>query len=368
MSALTIIHYLPISYYPPTMNLVDMIENTVDIQIVSTRPDKGKLIYAPKRVKLYTPVVCKDVDSSIVRLLKYFWFSLFSLIKLLYKKPNTVMYYESISAFPVYIYKRYINKNANVYIHYHEYSTEDEYNAPGRKLFAMNHRIERKWLYTHSHWISHTNNKRIELFLEDCPMVDRKCVHVLPNYPPKSWRCKSKRHDGDVCKCVYVGSLSMNDTFVMEFCEWVERQKGRVTFDMFSFNFHKGTMDAVNALNCPYIHFHKEGIAYKEIPNLLDGYDVGILLYKANSINFQWNETNKFYEYLICGLDVWYPKEMLLLHELDKSQFGPQVKEMDFINIDAFDGTVKQGAVDNSSYHWFADDVYVDFVTNFWGA
>lgn len=363
MTALTIIHYLPISHYPPTMNLVDTIENSVDIQIVSTRPDKGKLIYAPQKAALYTPVVCKDADSSIVRLLKYFWFSFFSLIKLLTKKTNTVMYYESISAFPIYIYKRYINKNANVYIHYHEYSTEDEYNAPGRKLFAMNHRIERKWLYAHSHWISHTNNKRVELFLEDCPMADRKYVHVLPNYPPKSWWCKSKRHDGDVCKCVYVGSLSLKDTFVMEFCEWVEGQKGRVTFDVYSFNFHQETLDAINALNCPFISFHKEGVKYAQIPELLAKYDVGVLLYKATSANFQWNETNKFYEYLICGLDVWYPKEMLLLHDMDKSVFDPEIKEMNFSDMFSFGVTIKKSTVDNTHYHWYAEDVYCAFLT-----
>lgn len=362
MNKLTIMHYLPVSFYPPAMNLVDMIEDKVDVQLISTLPDKGKLNYRSQKTEINNPVCCNDKDGSFLRLFKYEWYVLSCLLKLISRKPDAVMYYESISALPVYLYKRYFNRKVKVYIHYHEYSSEEDYLEPGRRLFAWNHQIERKWIYEHAEWISQTNLQRLNMYLHDNPMKDRSKAHVFPNYPPKLWWRKEKRHEGDVCRCVYVGSLSLQDTFVKEFCEWVKLQDGRVAFDMFSFNFRQDTMDTVNALDCPYIHFHKEGVAYSEIPKLLDGYDAGILLYKATSVNFQWNETNKFYEYLICGLDVWYPKEMLLLHELDKSQYAPEVKEMDFDNIDSFDGTVKQGIVDNSTYHWFADEVYNEFI------
>ena len=97
------------------------------------------------------------------------------------------------------------------------------------------------------------------------------------------------------------------------------------------------------------------------IPNVLDKYDVGLLLYKAQILNFQWNETNKFYEYLICGLDVWYPKEMLLLHEMEKSKFAPKIIEVDFkdINIE-IEKTSRR--IDNTSYSCFADEVYNMFI------
>jgi hypothetical protein len=226
----------------------------------------------------------------------------------------------------------------------------------------MNHDIERRWLYTRCTWISQTNKQRVKFFLKDNPMIIPSSVHILPNYPPKSWWKKQKKHTRDICKCVYVGSLSIQDTFVKEFCEWISKQNGKVIFDIYSFNFHQDTLDYVNSLNCPYIKFYKKGVPYTQVPNILDNYDVGILLYKAANVNFRWNETNKFYEYLICGLDIWYPKNMQLLHELDKKQFAPQVKEMDFDNLNAFDASVKRGIVDNNDYRWFADDIYNEFI------
>lgn len=361
MRTITIIHYLPISYYPPAMNLVDIIENAAEVEVVSTKPNNGMLRYMPNKAKLFTPIMCKGKGPSILRLFKYIWFSFFCIIKLIQVRPKTVMYYESVSAFPVFIYKRFVNKKADIYVHYHEYSSEDEYNLPGRRLFAMNHWIERRWLYHHCERISQTNKKRLEMFLRDNFMIDKSKACVFPNYPPKSWWCKNKKHNGDVCKCVYVGSLSLQDTFVRQFCEWVSRQNGRVTFDIYCFNFPKDTLDSVTAMDCPNITFHKEGVSYLDIPLLFDRFDVGLILYKANTINFQWNETNKFYEYLICGLDIWYPKEMLLLHNMDKSQFAPNVKELDFDSIDSFIYDNTPRIVDNHKYNFFAENIYKSY-------
>ena len=362
MTKLSIIHDYPISYFPPAMNLVDTIEDKIDIEVITTTPDNGMLVYSPKLARLYVPVCNKKSDNSLLRQLKAIWFVIACLFRLIRRKPDAILYYESISAMPAYLYKRYINSRVNVFAHYHEYMTYEEYNRSGMRLTGLNHDIERKWLYQHCDWVSQTNAHRLNMFLEDNPMIDRSKAHVFPNYPPKSWWRKDKVHSGDIVKCVYVGSLSLKDTFVKEFCEWIQRQNGKVTFEIYSFNFHQDTLDAVESLKCPYIQFHKEGIPYMQIPDLLDMYDVGVLLYKATTINFQWNETNKFYEYLICGLDVWYPKEMLLLHVMDKAQFSPQIKELDFDHIDNFIYSLDKSHVANSSYCMFADDVYNKFV------
>ena len=133
-------------------------------------------------------------------------------------------------------------------------------------------------------------------------------------------------------------------------------------FDIYSFNFHKNTLDAIEKLQCPYIEFHKEGIKYSEIPDLFDLYDVGVLLYKAKTMNFKYNETNKFYEYLICGLDVWYPKEMTLLHEMDKRMFAPHIVEMDITQRLFPHIELTPRKVDNSSYEKFSERVYESFM------
>lgn len=79
-------------------------------------------------------------------------------------------------------------------------------------------------------------------------------------------------------------------------------------------------------------------------------------------MNFKYNETNKFYEYLICGLDVWYPKEMTLLHEMDKHVFAPQVVEMDITQRLFPHIELTPRKVDNSSFHKFSEKVYESFM------
>ena len=135
-----------------------------------------------------------------------------------------------------------------------------------------------------------------------------------------------------------------------------------MTFDIYCFNFHTDTLQAVTKLKCPWITFNKEGVKYQDIPDLLDGYDVGVLLYRANILNVKWCETNKLYEYLICGLDVWYPKEMTYIQQMDKTEFSPNIIEMDFSQIDTLTYDIQDRIVDNSSYNLFADDVYDQFI------
>ncbi len=60
-----------------------------------------------------------------------------------------------------------------------------------------------------------------------------------------------------------------------------------------------------------------DGIEYQEIPNILSKYDVRMVLYKATTLTCMYSIPNKVYEYLVCGLNVWYPKEML---EMSNSQ------------------------------------------------
>lgn len=360
MNKITIIHDYPISYFPPTMNMVNVLEDRMDVEVITTAPDKGILYYSPRKARMHIPVHNKKTDSTIMRLLKSVWFYLSCFWRLCITKPDAILYYESISALPVYYYKRYINRKVKVMIHYHEYMTPKEYDRPGMRLHKFCLGKEVGYLFDHAEWISQTNYKRVELFRQDYPNIRESFCHILPNYPPKSWWRKEKTHSGGATKCVYIGSLSSSTTYVREFCEWVKNQNGKVTFDIYCFNFHQEIKDYLLQLDCKWIQFYEEGVAYDNIPNVLDKYDVGLLLYKANSLNFQWNETNKFYEYLICGLDVWYPKEMLLLHAMNKRKFAPKIIEVDFkdINIE-IENTSRR--IDNTSNFCFADEVYNDF-------
>jgi hypothetical protein len=60
------------------------------------------------------------------------------------------------------------------------------------------------------------------------------------------------------------------------------------------------------------------------LPQVLSQYDVGLILYRCRTLNFVYNATNKLFEYLVCGLDVWYPPCMLGLKTYARSTIAPR--------------------------------------------
>ena len=65
---------------------------------------------------------------------------------------------------------------------------------------------------------------------------------------------------------------------------------------------------------------------------------------------------------MISGLDVWYPKEMTLLHEMDKSVFAPQIVEMDITQGLYPNVELSTREVDNTSYERIREGVYESFM------
>jgi hypothetical protein len=53
-------------------------------------------------------------------------------------------------------------------------------------------------------------------------------------------------------------------------------------------------------------------------------------MYRGNTRNYIYNETNKLFEYLACGLDVWYPKQMLGIKPHARTDIAPRIIELDF--------------------------------------
>ena len=362
MNKLFVVHYYPVDYFPPVMNLINTLQDKVKICVSSTRKSNALDEYKAAGAQIFKPTKENKADSSIMVLLKYLYLSLFTLLKLITNKPDVVLYYESVSAFPVFLYKRFFRRKVKVCIHYHEYMTPEEYCRPGMRLSKFNHKLEITYLYNAACWISQTNEYRKRFFLNDYPFINHAKCHVMPNYPPRSWHVERKKYAADgIVKCVYVGSLSLHDTYVKEFCEWVAKQQGKVTFDIYSFNFYADVKAAIHEISSPYITFHEKGVAYHDIPAVLAKYDVGLLLYKAKTLNVRYCETNKFYEYLISGLDVWYTKEMILLHTMDKHLYNQHFVEMDLSNNISQDIDFASRIVDNTGYNKFCEDIYEEY-------
>lgn len=363
MNKLFVIHYYPLDYFPPVMNLIEALQDKVKLSVVSIRKSNSLADYTFDRIRIYRPIKENKKDSSIKVLIKYCYFTFFTLCRLFCEKPAVILYYESISAFAPYLYKRFINRKVKLCIHYHEYMTPEEYDRPGMRLSKFNHKYEISYLYKNAYWISQTNQNRKDFFLKDYPFVPQTVCHIMPNYPPKAWHVQKKKYVEDrVIKCVYVGSLSLKDTFIKDFCEWVSRQHGQVTFDIYSFNFHADVKTTIREIDSPYISFHEKGITYSDVPKVLCKYDVGLLLYRATTLNVRYCETNKFYEYLINGLEVWYPKEMTLLHEMDKSVFAPDIVELDIQNSRFPKIDLSPRTIDNFNYNRFSENVYSEFL------
>ena len=163
-------------------------------------------------------------------------------------------------------------------------------------------------------------------------------------------------------KCVYIGAVSLKDTFIREFCEWVIGQQGQVLFDVYAYNIPRDTVDYLENLESEFVRFFDKGVEYDGMPDLLRRYQVGLILYRGNTLNYVFNAPNKLFEYLVCGLDVWFPKEMKGIYPYERNDLLPKVIRIDFIKMSSFD---LGRAMDRNGLPWKVDeycceDVFVE--------
>lgn len=336
MKKIAVFHFLPLEFYPPVTNFLDYAgskENLI-IKVFSTSNDKERKEYKNDRLAGIKRVsIPNSGDKTFTKLSKYIKFNFFFLRDLLKFKPDEILYFESYSAGPVYWYIKFFRKKTKLRIHYHEYASPEWYEN-GMRLVKYYHKLERQYLYSRANWISQTNEERINLFLKDNPQVNPKKMRVLPNYPPKSWikdEVEMKKIESPV-KTVYIGSLSLENTFLEEYCTWVIEQRGKVTFDIYSYNLHETTRHYLNSLNSRFVNFIPGGVEYENIPEVLKNYQVGVILYKPVNENYINNAPNKLFEYLLCGLEVWFPDTMKGCLSYQRS-VSPKVIPVDFCNL-----------------------------------
>jgi len=209
--------------------------------------------------------------------------------------------------------------------------TPEEYNGMFLNRNLLN--LEKK-VFDKAEWISHTNAERLKLFCRDTGYNRIENIHELPNYPPGTWNVKRKERTGDgKLKLVYVGSFGSMDTiYIREIVEWVSKHSRQISLDIFSNNISKEVQEWISKEPRKGISFHGN-IPNNGLPEILPWYDVGLILYKGASVNFVYNAPNKLFEYLVCGLDVWYPKEMLGIYSYDCETANPRVIRCDFSQL-----------------------------------
>lgn len=363
MKRLVIIHNLPIDYYPPAFNLLKVaVDEGIEVTVITTKSQIGYDVSRHGDAKILYPVKERRGGNAFFNLIRQIYFVIYAFLVLIKIHPDVVLYYESSSAFAPYLYRKLRGKKVSICAHYHEYTRIEDYKLPGMRIQRIARNLEERYLLHKCQWVSHTNTYRLNAFRKDYPFLTNAQCHVLPNYPPSSWKVSTKRHNGTPIKCVLIGSLSIKGTFIREFTNWVLAQNGNVIVDLYSYNFHAEIIDFFQRINSTYVKLHSAGIPYHAIPSILTAYDVGLILYKPYSLNVVYCETNKFYEYLSCGLDVWFPSTMKLLNEMDKSVFAPNIQSFD-VNSNRFPVVDEQPRiVENSQFDFFCEPVYANFL------
>lgn len=282
--------------------------------------------------------------TSRFRILNDLGFYLFCLLRLLRFQPRTVLYYETISALPALLYKKMAGRRLNVMAHYHEYVTPAEYRNGMASVKLIHHLEER--MYGQYTWISQTNEVRLQKFLDDNHLTANTTRHFsLANHPPRSWNThpEMKTITG-VKKLVYVGALGGGSMFFKELLEWIADKQASFSLDIYAYNIDTAAAALINANKLGHVRYHG-GCSYHEIPGVLVQFDIGLVLYKPVSENAINAVPNKVFEYLSCGLDVWYPTEITYIRTLERKGLRPKVVPVDFRNLQGFDW---RSAVDDS--------------------
>lgn len=342
LSQIVIIHFQPLELYPPVCNLLDYLgKNSSDKIIVITTEHKGDKIfplYKNTSKQIFIKRSLAIVPTSALRLFRYFFFYLNSLRLLLKHQPKSVLYFDTISSWPALMYKKIKGSKVKLLAHYHEYCSPMEY-VNNMLLTKVLHRMEIK-MYPHSYqWISQTNEVRLQKMISDNHLenIDQSVLDTMPNYPSRYWAGKKTNYGtSDKIRLVYVGSLGYDSTYLKELTQWAVQNKNQFTLDLYSHNIDEKASAFLDSLQEDNVQFHG-AVNYPELPETLTNYDIGLVIYKPVSDNWIQNAPNKIFEYLACGLDVWFSNTMTYAKKLSTEDTFPKIVPVDFENLDEFD-------------------------------
>jgi hypothetical protein len=346
MRKLAVLHFSPIERYPPVLNWLNFLADPKNarfgVRVFTLRAGNfAKLFSSPARnIQIRRPA--RAGKKGLLAYLNYGLFHVRTLLQLIKWQPDTVIYYETLSSFPALFYKKFINRRSSLFIHYHEYTSPNEYRE-GMVLARWFHRLERE-VYPLAAGISHTNMERIALFKNDLEGVALPSLYVIPNYPPASWRSAGRERKLGAgagpakmkMKIIYVGAVSLDTMYTKELAQWVEKQDGRVTWDIYSDNFTPEARTYLESFDKNLIRF-RNGVDYDTLPAILPGYDIGVILYNGHIPNYVYNAPNKLFEYMACGLDIWFPDVMLGCYPFVTAGIFPKTVAVDFSHLSDWD-------------------------------
>lgn len=337
---LAFVHQLPVEIYPPATNALAIYaaQSEVEVRLWTSANAKGLPTYVPENVVVVRPSFPGFHGSAASRFwgfLRWHWRVARDLARW---RPDVVLSIEPHSALAVWFYFRLFGGTARLAIHHHEYYAPTDFLGVGSRTSRLCHYFEVKSLFERAEWVSQTNDSRLRLMRQDCAAVTQEKARIWPNYPPEDWKIRAAaarlaKGGGEsprVLRLVCVGSLSFEDTFVREVVEWVAARSAHVSLYLCGHNVRANVWDWIRSLGADNIEIEPRGCAYDALPELLPGFDVALVLYKGNTLNFTHNVPNKAVEALVCGLEVWYPQEMLAMKVFCEKHPALPLREMDF--------------------------------------
>jgi hypothetical protein len=371
MRKLAIIHFNPIELYPPVLNWLNFLagsrENDLQLRVFTMHPGGRVKPFDPGSPNIKVFRFGKQGMKKGAAWLNYLAYYIRSTFELIRWRPDAVMYYETISSFPALFYRKYIRPQSSLFIHYHEYSSQKEYEQ-GMVLGRWLHKKEKR-AYQLADWISHTNSDRIALFRDDLGNPDLP-FHVLPNYPPASWQPVNKGRPvtGNPVKIVYVGALSLDTMYTREFAEWVNARSGQVIWDIYTDNITPGARHYLGSFGNGLIRL-REGVNYYSLPDVLAAYDIGVILYKGHIPNYIYNAPNKLFEYMDCRLDTWFPEVMTGIHPYITTRTYPKVLALDFAGPGEWDlsSLIDRSGLTYAPAGYYAEQVFPELLQNIRG-
>jgi hypothetical protein len=331
------VHVLPIEYYPPATNTLSILAKNPGwkVRAWTSHNTRGLHPWSDDSVSLRRPFHGAPSQSLPKRVAGYSSWHMQAALELARWKPHAVMAIEPHSTLAVWLYFEILRGDARLFIHHHEYYAPEDYERTGMRLLRAARRLEGDSLLKRAVWISETNEKRMRMFLDTHRAISPSAAHVLPNYPPAAWVARGMqslpyRSGSARTKLIYLGSASFEDTFIREAAEWVAAHSNDFELHVTGNNVARDVWDWLAALGAPNITTDPHGIDYSQLAELLSQFDVGLVLYKGNTLNFVYNVPNKAIEYLACGLEVWYPPDMKGMQTFADEWPALRIRAVDF--------------------------------------
>jgi len=265
------------------------------------------------------------------------------------------------------MYKKLRGNKVKLLVHYHEYLNPVEYTQNMRLVRKM-YKLEDNLFSGHYSWISHTNENRLNNFIKDHHLEkdNQSVFHVMPNYPSKYWaKGETSFNSSNKIRLVYIGSLGLETMYLKELVTWVQSHKESLSLDFYSHNVDEAAKTFLESINDGCIVLHK-GCDYEQLPRILKNYDVGLVIYKPVSENWIQNAPNKVFEYLACGLDVWFSKTITYTLSIARDDVYPKIIAVDFDNLKEFNiqKAIKRDGIKLKSDDFFYENIYGEIYKN----